>query len=653
MRVLTNISTVKAKTIALVAAGMSFAVAVFASLSTPALAYDWCVDNPGKQPPECTQGHDIRINCYLEEVYNENNEFIGWNVNAHSSTEPPQSTNIYGEIRASGGGGDSYSNTYTQKDSYVKFVPGKISDPEPVFNFGATVNGVGHVGDARCEGGGGSGPGGPGDPPACPPALQYQVTLLPTTVRVGASSVAFPPDGWFGGSFVSADTSIATVNGSSIVAIKAGLVSITGEHWQTPEGAVNCALGGTFLTVVEPSGTITAHPNPCTIPAGQTLCSSNIQWNTKHVSSAAVYVEDAAEGSQGEQLFALSVSGSQVAPWIDEEGYIFNLYDTTSGTKTLLSSVLVKASRVPVSPPVDPPPVAPPPGGPPGGPPSGSPPSGPPRVPSAQVYNTQTGKAAGLNVACGKLLAVWQNVASPENIDGYRIYNNKLNTYVQVDNPRATQFEFTPQDPTTVYPYSVLAFKGSVEGLRTQAGSVAATWPCDSSFGGSNKDIIRVKNVNLDYNPLKEADALLTQRALPINEGDIITFAIHVVNSGFEPVRGNITVVDTMFNLDQPQNGFAPQVACNNKCSVQQSGYDTFNRRLTFTLVPSAGAELSPGEVWTLTFNAQTVSPILTSGSLFRFQNRVTINGYSSSWLQTPYVPVQRDLNVPNIYEIQ
>ncbi len=642
---------------------------------TSASAYNWCFENPGQQAPQCTEGHNVTINCFSEEVFNGSGSFIGWNIHGEATTSPGYTTDFHGEVRTANGNGDVIDRTYVDGDKYLKFFEGRQSEPVPVYHFTATVRGLGHVGDAVCNGGGGYGNG--NGPAPCPEIERYPVTLGATSIRTGATTQAYPPDGWTGGTFTTSNATIAEVSGSTVLGKKPGFVSIAGEGWQTAEGAVNCSLGSTILTVADPIGRISANPNPCTILAGQTTCTSTLSWLTRNVTNAEVYVSPIPGGGSGETLFAgfencpgpgtgavcPSSTGEQ-APWITQSGFTFKLYDYSGGTRgALLDSVTVSGhieNTPPPPPPVTPPPTptgtpppGSPPGNPPGGPPTGTPPAGPPKVVSANVYNTQTGKSAGLDVACGKLLAVWRNLASPDSVDGFRVYNDRLGTYIQIENSRADSLEFDPADQTVVYPYSVVAYKGNVESAKTFAGSIAATWPCTSDLGASNKDIIRVRNVPLDYNPLREADAIFNERALPIQQGDEITFAINIINSGYESLTGPITVVDTMFNLEMPKGGFRETISCGSQCEQLNVTYNENNRRITFIVRPKGGEALDPGELWAIVFTAKTVAPPATTGTIFRFQNRASINGYSPSWLQTPYVPTMRDLTVPNIYEIQ
>ncbi len=70
-----------------------------------------------------------------------------------------------------------------------------------------------------------------------------------------------------------------------------------------------------------PTGTISASPNPCTITAGQSVCSSTISWSTANTPSATITIPDG-------QTFAGGTSGSQAAPWIPNGSVLFTLRDS-------------------------------------------------------------------------------------------------------------------------------------------------------------------------------------------------------------------------------------------------------------------------------------------------------------------------------------
>jgi hypothetical protein len=101
------------------------------------------------------------------------------------------------------------------------------------------------------------------------------------------------------------------------------------------------------LPAAEPSGTISASPNPCTIEPGQKDCTTYLTWSTEGVRHARVYV--VTEGSKGRE--ETQFNGGRAcekckAPWIMDHPYTFTLYDYSTGNRgRALGSVTVTAKK--------------------------------------------------------------------------------------------------------------------------------------------------------------------------------------------------------------------------------------------------------------------------------------------------------------------
>jgi len=93
----------------------------------------------------------------------------------------------------------------------------------------------------------------------------------------------------------------------------------------------------------EPSGTISANPNPCVIERHQKMCTSSLTWSTQNVRHARVYVVSEGSGGRKESQFSGSRScESCKAPWIERRPYTFTLCDYSRGDRgRALSSVTV------------------------------------------------------------------------------------------------------------------------------------------------------------------------------------------------------------------------------------------------------------------------------------------------------------------------
>jgi len=95
----------------------------------------------------------------------------------------------------------------------------------------------------------------------------------------------------------------------------------------------------------DPSGTISASPNPCVIPTGGTTCTTSVIWSAQNVSGAEVWVQDIGVGGN-ETPFAGGTSGPATALWIQRQPhrYFFTLYSTGPGTRRPLAQVSVAAT---------------------------------------------------------------------------------------------------------------------------------------------------------------------------------------------------------------------------------------------------------------------------------------------------------------------
>jgi hypothetical protein len=100
-----------------------------------------------------------------------------------------------------------------------------------------------------------------------------------------------------------------------------------------------------FVSAETITGSISASPNPCSIPGGQTLCSTTVSWTTSGWTTTPgpgtdVYVTNSITNQK--QLFAQSgATGSSTAPWIQANTqYTFELF--AKGNK--ISQVIVTGS---------------------------------------------------------------------------------------------------------------------------------------------------------------------------------------------------------------------------------------------------------------------------------------------------------------------
>ena len=129
----------------------------------------------------------------------------------------------------------------------------------------------------------GSSPSPPPPPsPLCPSAY---VSLANNSIQVGQNTTASAPSGWSGGVFISSNTSVATVSGSTITGRSQGTTSISGSGWTAPNGATNCSLSGATLNVIAPPSSPTVdlkvnnQDGPITIDQGSSI---NLSWSSQN-----------------------------------------------------------------------------------------------------------------------------------------------------------------------------------------------------------------------------------------------------------------------------------------------------------------------------------------------------------------------------------
>ncbi len=140
----------------------------------------------------------------------------------------------------------SNSQSSTQNADFIN--PGQSY----VFKLVNNVNGVKNIVDIKTY----VGPSltcGSNPPPAltCPAG---SVSLSPSILNQGETSAASAPYGWYGGRFVSSNTNLVTISGNSVIAgySSIGSSTVTGEGWTAPNGATNCSLGWSAITVQRP-----------------------------------------------------------------------------------------------------------------------------------------------------------------------------------------------------------------------------------------------------------------------------------------------------------------------------------------------------------------------------------------------------------------
>ncbi len=94
----------------------------------------------------------------------------------------------------------------------------------------------------------------------------------------------------------------------------------------------------------DPSGSLSASPNPCTIPVGDTSCSVNVDWSSQDADSVCVW-RIHPSGSPSPTKWKCGGSGADESfPYVDEDGRTLELRANSSGS--YLDSVLIASEAV-------------------------------------------------------------------------------------------------------------------------------------------------------------------------------------------------------------------------------------------------------------------------------------------------------------------
>jgi hypothetical protein len=181
-------------------------------------------------------------------------------------------------------------------------------------------------------------------PNPCPvvsPATSCAATITWSTANVGAAEITVEDE---------------AVGGETVFA--SGLSGEETAQIQVPPHEYTFRLydisSGTRLFLAATSvlgtgtGTITAEPNPCQVPAGSTTCLANLSWNTENVSAALITREDLTGG--GEVPFTSGVSGSEnILLEAPPHQYVFRLYDVSTEYRVFLNAVTVLTEGAPIT----------------------------------------------------------------------------------------------------------------------------------------------------------------------------------------------------------------------------------------------------------------------------------------------------------------
>jgi hypothetical protein len=102
----------------------------------------------------------------------------------------------------------------------------------------------------------------------------------------------------------------------------------------TPTSQILASVSVRGVVPAQPSGSVSASPNPCAIASGGSSCTSSITWASSNAPGAGLFF--------GTTLVGGTPSGTYMPNWINAGGFTFNLRsDHTNPNSQLLASVFV------------------------------------------------------------------------------------------------------------------------------------------------------------------------------------------------------------------------------------------------------------------------------------------------------------------------
>ncbi len=283
------------------------------------------------------------------------------------------------------------------------------------------------------------------------------------------------------------------------------------------------------------------------------------------------------------------------------------------------------------------------------------------------AYNTKSGKDLGLEIPCGKLQVLWDQPVVEIKKYTLQYFDQKTNRYrdlwsaeskslqTQIVGAREVlSYTFDPPmkggrpDESGLYRYRLsFDFKDKAyEGEQVRNSPIAPvpSMQCIPDFGMSSKQVIKVKNIDIDQTkPLSEA----IKPASPILAGDLIRYRVNIVNSGMGNHTLPIFVNDSFENMVKPKKGYDIKVDCQNECVSSEVQVP---QGINFLLAPKPGKGLDAGgvEKWTIEFTLE-VRATKPGLSVYRVKNMAKINGVE---VAAPPITIFPD-NSTTINEVQ
>lgn len=250
-----------------------------------------------------------------------------------------------------------------------------------------------------------------------------------------------------------------------------------------------------------------------------------------------------------------------------------------------------------------------------------------------------------------------------DNETGFKIYMDGI---YQVTAPASSPasltgeelyYDFTTPD-NNIHSYSIAATNAVGDSAHVPETNTIASYACGANLIGSDKETIAVNGALVDSANMVSKMCNDVGNPLPsyvsLKSGDILTFSVDICNKAGTSDMKNISVVDTLANLQIPGSDWkmcystTPDVPCAGNTLNPSLAGSPPNQTLTVNLT---GVTIPAGQNGYLVFNAM-IQPASSTGSASRlFQNRAVIS--SNAGIKSVFTPLQQFLNGNNAPIIQ
>jgi len=280
---------------------------------------------------------------------------------------------------------------------------------------------------------------------------------------------------------------------------------------------------------------------------------------------------------------------------------------------------------------------------------------------------------------CGQIGLSW----TPISGDSYNVYRSTGSSFSGASKLNSTAIPagtttYTDTTATVGQPYNYWVTGVSSGGVETSptAGSQNPVVPlaCSANLGDSDKDIVSINGTAVSGASACDGYTDPLPAGAAMNAGDNIGFQINLCNDNGTATTSNITVTDTMANLQMPSAGWSaiytdggsspvtlhydganPGSSCTPSGTNHYCAYGTSpDQTLVFNLTSSQD-NIAVGAIADITYTAQLAVSGTVTQSQSRFQNSFSVYSGGTTILtgvSTPWLTFGTGKSSPTINEV-